>query len=554
MEKEMSEPEVDDVRQQRVYVAFQGGGAKGAIHVGALRALESNIFAAISSGERLRAEIVGVAGTSAGSIMAALVACGYEADDLFGSDRANDFLSTMMGGDKKSLKSLFTRCGWIKLSVARILSGVLLKYVRFFLFIWSLILLLLAGSFIFPDFGGDMREMAQLIASYVVGISAIVAAAGAYFLRPGLAPLTEVRKAMDRALLSSKVFRGSNIKRVKFKDLEAAGGLPLKIVSTNLTTKGIQVFSARSTPDVSIADAVCASICLPYIFKPYAVKVSESEECEFVDGGLLSNLPLWVFDEERLHDPGSWTIGFSIVAAKAGKNHWLGSILDAVVAGPPEIHARGISNLMVVPLKTSIGMLDFGAPRTKFKDEIDSTAVMASETIISRLDQWHVEGVLDRLGESLVESFKREMEGCGRNKDFSFKLAIACLGSEEKRVTWFRSGYQFYDPLIRTVGDDVGSLVDYSRVRAPNALRLSNSLWLVALSLKSKTEITKPPLILIESPDLTSDDVCAIYECGSVAAFDSLMKTLADAVNSIDFEVAVGSIVFPEASNGNEDG
>jgi hypothetical protein len=460
----------------------------------------------------------------------------------------------MTGGESRSLKSLFTRFGWIKLNVARVLSKLLLKFSIFFIAVWVIFILILAGSLIVPNFGGGIYGEVKLVTAYMVVGCVIFSFALLYLLRPGLAPLTEVRDAIDRALSSSKVFRESGISNVKFKDLEAAGGLPLKIVSTNLTTKGIQVFSARSTPNVPIADAVCASICLPYIFKPYRVEVREKEVCEFVDGGLLSNLPLWVFDEERARDPESWTIGFSIVAAKSGKNHWLHSILDAVVAGPPEIHARGISNLMVVPLQTSIGMLDFGAPRKVFEEAIESAAGAANEIIVARLVQWHVEGVLDRLGESLRESFESQIERCGKGKPVSFKLAIACLDEGEKRVTRFRSGYQFYDSPIRAVGDDVGFLVDYSKVRVPHALRLSNSLWLVALSLKSTIEIAKPPLILIESPDLTLNDICDIYICGLVSAFEELVKTLAEAVNSMNFEVAVGSSIFPEVPNGKEDG
>ena len=56
---------------------FEGGGAKGFAHVGALKAAkEKNI------------SFVGVAGTSAGAIVAALVAAGHDADSLY--DRDNE--------------------------------------------------------------------------------------------------------------------------------------------------------------------------------------------------------------------------------------------------------------------------------------------------------------------------------------------------------------------------------------------------------------------------------------------------------------------------------
>jgi NTE family protein len=49
--------------RKKVFLVFEGGGAKGIVHVGALRALEKR-----------GVEIAGVAGTSAGAIVASLVA------------------------------------------------------------------------------------------------------------------------------------------------------------------------------------------------------------------------------------------------------------------------------------------------------------------------------------------------------------------------------------------------------------------------------------------------------------------------------------------------
>ncbi len=56
----------------KAFGIFEGGGAKGFAHIGALKAAETR-----------RVKFVGVAGASAGSIVAALVAAGYKADDLF---------------------------------------------------------------------------------------------------------------------------------------------------------------------------------------------------------------------------------------------------------------------------------------------------------------------------------------------------------------------------------------------------------------------------------------------------------------------------------------
>lgn len=58
-------------KPEKILAAFQGGGAKGIAYVGAVRALEEHEYA-----------FEAVAGTSAGSIVAALVAAGFDASEL----------------------------------------------------------------------------------------------------------------------------------------------------------------------------------------------------------------------------------------------------------------------------------------------------------------------------------------------------------------------------------------------------------------------------------------------------------------------------------------
>ena len=55
----------------RCYCIFEGGGAKGIAHIGALRALED-----------AKLDFAGFAGTSAGAIVAALAAAGYSSREL----------------------------------------------------------------------------------------------------------------------------------------------------------------------------------------------------------------------------------------------------------------------------------------------------------------------------------------------------------------------------------------------------------------------------------------------------------------------------------------
>src|SRR5258708_4424363 len=54
-----------------IYAIFEGGGAKGIAHLGAVAAIE-----------QLNLSVAGVAGASAGAFVASLLAAGYRSDEL----------------------------------------------------------------------------------------------------------------------------------------------------------------------------------------------------------------------------------------------------------------------------------------------------------------------------------------------------------------------------------------------------------------------------------------------------------------------------------------
>lgn len=66
-------------------------------------------------------------------------------------------------------------------------------------------------------------------------------------------------------------------------------------VGTNLSTGYAEIFSAERTPRWCVADAVRISMSIPLFF---AAKHSPRGDC-YVDGGLLDNYPVKVFDREK---------------------------------------------------------------------------------------------------------------------------------------------------------------------------------------------------------------------------------------------------------------
>jgi NTE family protein len=121
------------------FLVFEGGGARGVVHIGALRAIEDLGVNALfgSSGDQVdeegryadrtssrmpeasaRLPIFGVSGTSAGAIMAALVAAGYTAEELFARNGSRTLLNDL---EIDRATDLFGSAGWWRIEMFRAL-------------------------------------------------------------------------------------------------------------------------------------------------------------------------------------------------------------------------------------------------------------------------------------------------------------------------------------------------------------------------------------------------------------------------------------------------
>ncbi|WP_167855416.1 patatin-like phospholipase family protein [Hymenobacter fodinae] len=86
----------------------------------------------------------------------------------------------------------------------------------------------------------------------------------------------------------------------RYRDLYTTG--------TNLTTQRTQVFSYETHPDLRVADAVRISMSIPLYFRAVLLDAqghivrhpAKGQAVDvLVDGGLLANYPIWLFDDER---------------------------------------------------------------------------------------------------------------------------------------------------------------------------------------------------------------------------------------------------------------
>ncbi|MBZ5796083.1 patatin-like phospholipase family protein [Burkholderia contaminans] len=346
------------------FLVFQGGGAKGIVHVGALTAVED---------EKL--DIQGVAGTSAGAMVAALVAAGYRGRELFDADTGEHILAAL--GPRLGFKKAIDFFGWAPWQVIRVCRLIIPYFIG-----------VIVGTLVLAFAGLAWLDGAHPIAAKVVGVVLCVIAVWlGYYLLKGITTVERVRDFIEHALerklrprLDEEDLRGST--GITFRHLAKAGGLPLSIVATNVTDKCGEVFSCERTPEVRVANAVAASICLPGIFRPWRFDCTrrsgidaDTHERRFLDGGFISNLPVWTLDAERELVEDSVTIAFGIVPDKPfaeprREGHWLHAVGSSVIAGTMELDMRGVENVVHVPIACKLELLDFDAGATRFRDTV----------------------------------------------------------------------------------------------------------------------------------------------------------------------------------------
>jgi len=343
----------------RAFVALSGGGAKGLVHVGALRALEDRDV-----------QFLGLAGTSAGAIVATLAAAGFRAHELVDPDARTTLLDRLGEIDPTLAVTtgIFGPGGWSRIRVFRALFKRKRLFAAAALLIWAL-----------PGVGalwilvsGDILAFAAWLVGWI-GLTCMIGwSVRAMF--GGLADLERFKNALGR-LLQERMFPEEPGRVVTMSDFGTGGRPQLKIVSANLSAKRLHLFSSVGTPATPAADAVAASICLPVIFKPQFLAGDVH-----VDGGIVSNLPAWPFDEERELDPEALTIAVEIEEATQSSETvstfgWIFAAIRTALSGAGELNVRVAGPAEQLALPTQIDLLDFDvSAEVAFQEVRDVTA------------------------------------------------------------------------------------------------------------------------------------------------------------------------------------
>jgi NTE family protein len=357
-----------------LFAIFEGGGAKGIAHVGALKAMEACGFS-----------LAGVAGASAGALVAALAAVGYRADDIFQPDSRDTNLLARLDKTTTGLLGQTRWAGFALLGRPRLALGASA--------------LAGVGASVAAIWSGASHWGAA--AAFLAGALAPAAAFACLFALPAWRRLgwfdtaaiqdvvNEALRAKLAAIYAADDAAGPEFthERVLFRHLDPAkfpGVIcPLKVIATDIDSEQLVLFSTAETPDVEIAAAVCASIAIPFAFRPVSIAAPRDGIVRrLADGGLVSNLPAWavIYDKlawERTNPQGGRVpvVAFRLADPKPptrGRQSqgygYVRSVARSAVFGGQNLLQNFVDDLHVITLKPALRVFDFNAKLSAYRE------------------------------------------------------------------------------------------------------------------------------------------------------------------------------------------
>ncbi|MGN7357543.1 patatin-like phospholipase family protein [Paenibacillus sp. SAF-054] len=307
-----------------INAVFEGGGVKGISLAGAVKAAETSgvVF------HRL-------AGTSSGSIVAALLAAGFSADEMSEIVRTTPFTSFLHRA---------------------------------------------------PVFNAK-----------------IIGPAVRLFIKKGLYS-GEALELWIHNILKSKGIR-------TFSDIPPG---KLMIIASDITNGKILVLPGDliklgiNPAAFEVSKAIRMSTSIPYFFDPVILRMcgdaarGKSFKDQFVyivDGGLLSNFPLWLFDDTTVETPGPGqklvqTIGFQMVGRSSGSPHvirgpvsMLQAMFDTMLSAHDERYIEQVNRFRTIKIPTlGVGTMEFNLTPEQSR-ELYESGVQAGNKFFARFQR-----------------------------------------------------------------------------------------------------------------------------------------------------------------------
>jgi len=203
-----------------------------------------------------------------------------------------------------------------------------------------------------------------------------------------------------------------------FEHLKAAKKPDLYVYGTNLSTRFGEVFSFEHTPKVRIADAVRISMSIPLFF----ASVRNPRDDVYVDGGVLDNYPVKLFDRQKYVDPANQS---KMVVKKEYYEKENKKFLKKHPSSSPYIYNKETLGFRL-DSKQEIGVFRYGAEpaHEKIDDFFDYIKALISTMMESQAnshlhsDDWHRTIYIDSLGVKTTEfdlsdAKKKKLEASG---------------------------------------------------------------------------------------------------------------------------------------------
>lgn len=328
----------------KAYGVFAGGGVKGAALAGCYEAARTVGF-----------EFAGVGGCSAGSIVAFLVALGHSPAEVESVMMALDF-SRFLDDGGTALREAKTFFASITASAGRkgALSGAI-------------------------SFVNTVRRHRGLLARLRENLGLYDAGGLSKFL-----------VAQAKLKLGTDACAGDDL---TFGELSAApNSIPLKIIASDLFGRRPSVFSNAGGEELngSVVSAVRASMSYPIVFRPVQYGIRP-----MADGGLATNLPIFLFERERAinrlpviafdleSNPPDRSAAYNIRA-------FAGDLLGTALESGDLMQQRLLQNVhhVRVPVPSDIGTLDFHLSPADKRRLFDAGKAAVLGYFAKALPQW----------------------------------------------------------------------------------------------------------------------------------------------------------------------
>jgi NTE family protein len=311
------------------------------------------------------------------------------------------------------------------------------------------------------------------------------------------------------------------------------------------------VIFGPETPDVEIALAVAASVAIPLVFQPVEITWRHNGSAKtalFADGGLVSNLPVWAFEEEKQEferitplaprvpvlafslvdspvkqvakpDAGGVAAADGAVPLKDGLElpQYVGMVARAAVYGSQSRIQRYMEDLYVIVLESSLSVLKFDLgindARAAYQDGYRSGAERLRRTM--RIQPGKVRAELVRFHDGVLDALN--LHRSTRTLPPITRLRVAMIqrfGDRSMRVTHSINMDQDSEDRLKLDLRGVGAPEAY-RTREPAFLLLPKSRAAGALPFFTKYELALVPSHVVS---LIAIPVFEDYGAWSIAA------------------------------------